>query len=241
MKVGELARATGLTVRTLHHWEERGLVVPSARTHSGHRVYDDGDVRRVYQVVALRELGLPLDAVGELLASGSFAAVLTAHLQQVDDRLAALRSLRSTLSGVVDRLREAPDPTPSDVLMMIDEVSRVNDTFAQYFTPDQVAALQAARADGETTAAQWPDVIAGIRAEMAAGTDPADPRVQALAARWAELLAGFHRGEPELREQLFRMRAENATEVVAAGGPDQAMIDYVERARGSGRPTLDRS
>lgn len=73
MKVGELARATRLTVRTLHHWEERGLVVPSARTSSGHRVYDDQDVRSVYQVVALRELGLPLDAIGELLSSGSFA------------------------------------------------------------------------------------------------------------------------------------------------------------------------
>lgn len=111
MKVGELARATGLTVRTLHHWEERGLVVPSARTSSGHRVYDDQDVRSVYQVVALRELGLPLDAIGELLSSGSFADVLTAHLGQGDARLAALHALRGTLAAVVDRLREAPAPT----------------------------------------------------------------------------------------------------------------------------------
>lgn len=234
MKVGELARATGLTVRTLHHWEERGLVVPSARTASGHRVYDDGDVRRVYQVVALRELGLSLDAIGALLDTGSFAAVLGAHLEQVDARLAALRSLRSTLSRVLDRLRDVPDPAPPDVVRMIDEVSRVNETFAQYFTPDQVAALQARRDEGEAAAGEWPELIAAVRAEMAAGTDPGDPRVRALAQRWAGLLAAFHRGDPELREPLYRMRAENADEVAAAGGPDQAMIDYIARASGTG-------
>ncbi|MBP2366398.1 MerR family transcriptional regulator [Pseudonocardia parietis] len=232
MKVGELARATGLTVRTLHHWEERGLVVPSARTAADHRVYDDGDVRRVYQVVALRELGLPLDAIGDLLTNGSFDVVLAAHLEQVDARLTALRSLRGTLAGVVDRLRAAPAPDPSDVLRMIDEVSRVNDTFAQYFTPEQVAELQARRTEGEATAAAWPELIAAVRAEMDAGTDPADPRVRALATRWAELLESFHRGDPELREQLYRMRADNTAEVAAAGGPDQAMIDYI----GGGRP-----
>lgn len=230
MKVGELARATGLTVRTLHHWEERGLVVPSARTSSGHRVYDDQDVRGVYQVVALRELGLPLDAIGELLSSGSFAEVLTAHLNQVDARLAALHALRGTLAAVVDRLREAPDPDPSDVLMMIDEVSRVNDTFAQYFTPEQVAALRARRAEGEATAAAWPGLIAAVRAEMDTGTDPSEPRVQALAARWSELLATFHHGDESLRRQLYRLRDENPGEVAAAGGPDQAMIDYIARA-----------
>ncbi|MFP5023320.1 MerR family transcriptional regulator [Pseudonocardia phyllosphaerae] len=230
MKVGELARATGLTVRTLHHWEERGVVVPSARTASGHRLYDDGDIRRVYQVVALRELGLSLDAIGELLETGSFATVLSAHLEQVDARLTALRSLRGTLAGVVDRLRERPEPDPSDVLTMIDEVSRVNDTFNQYFTAEQVAALQARREEGEAAAAAWPALIASLRAEMTAGTDPADPRVQVLRERWEELLASFHRGDPELREQLFRMRADNAEEVVAAGGPDEAMIDYVRRA-----------
>ncbi|BBG04032.1 MULTISPECIES: MerR family transcriptional regulator [Pseudonocardia] len=229
MKVGELAAATGLTVRTLHHWEERGLVVPSARTHSGHRVYDDGDVRRVYQVVALRELGLPLDAIGELLVSGAFGAVLAAHLEQVDTRLAALQSLRRTLAGVVERLRHTPDPAPSDVLRLMDEVSRVNETFAQYFTPEQVAELQERRTDGEATAAEWPGLIEAVRAEMDAGTDPSEPRVQALAARWAELLAAFHRGDPELGERLNRMRTENAAEVSAAGGPDQAMIDYIGR------------
>jgi len=45
-KVGELARATGMTIRGLHHYDELGLLVPSARTQAGHRLYDQEDVRR---------------------------------------------------------------------------------------------------------------------------------------------------------------------------------------------------
>jgi hypothetical protein len=51
-KVGELARTTGLTVRTLHHWDALGLPTPSERTPAGYRLYDEGDVRRLYQIVA---------------------------------------------------------------------------------------------------------------------------------------------------------------------------------------------
>lgn len=53
-KVGQLARSTGLTVRTLHHYDSVGLLRPSARTPSGHRLYDEDDVSRLYRIVALR-------------------------------------------------------------------------------------------------------------------------------------------------------------------------------------------
>jgi DNA-binding transcriptional MerR regulator len=55
-KVGELARATGLTIWALHHLDDLGLLVPSERTQAGHRLYDQEDVRRLYRIVALRRL-----------------------------------------------------------------------------------------------------------------------------------------------------------------------------------------
>lgn len=57
-KVGELARATGLSVRALRHYDELGLLVPSERTGGGHRLYGEDDVHRLYRIVALRSLGL---------------------------------------------------------------------------------------------------------------------------------------------------------------------------------------
>lgn len=66
-RVGELAGATGLTVRTLHHYDEIGLLKPSARTAAGHRLYSGDDVRRLYSIVALRGLGFSLGDVADLI------------------------------------------------------------------------------------------------------------------------------------------------------------------------------
>src|SRR5690242_21744766 len=70
-KIGELARATGLTVRTLHHYDEIGLLVPSERTQAGYRLYGEQDGRRLYEIRALRDLGIPLVEIPAALAGDS--------------------------------------------------------------------------------------------------------------------------------------------------------------------------
>ncbi|MGX9295964.1 MerR family transcriptional regulator [Tsukamurella sp. MT6.1] len=90
--VGAIARMTGVSVRTLHHYDEIGLVVPSGRTSAGYRVYDDADVERLHQVLTYRELGFPLEQIATLLDDPSADAM--AHLEQQ----------RKLLSERIDRL-----------------------------------------------------------------------------------------------------------------------------------------
>lgn len=66
-KVGDLAKLTGLTVRTLRFYDQIGLLSPSSATESGHRLYDDEDLSRLYRIVSLKELGLSLDEVKGVL------------------------------------------------------------------------------------------------------------------------------------------------------------------------------
>src|SRR5262245_9121884 len=96
---GELAAATGLTIRTLHHWDEIGLLRPAARSGVGHRRYSDDDVARLYRIVALRRLGLSLDEVGAALdrEGPDLRAAVAAHLARVDEDLESLRDLRRRL------------------------------------------------------------------------------------------------------------------------------------------------
>jgi DNA-binding transcriptional MerR regulator len=102
MQIGELARATGVTVRTLHHWEQVGLV-RAARSRNGYRDYDDSAVARVRSVAAWRELGLGLDDIGALLADGVTNAQLEAHR----DRLAAEAGRLAATAAAVTRALEA--------------------------------------------------------------------------------------------------------------------------------------
>ncbi|MFI9231023.1 MerR family transcriptional regulator [Streptomyces rimosus] len=65
--VGQVAGFAGVTVRTLHHYDEIGLLVPGGRSHAGHRRYSDADLDRLQQIMFYRELGFPLDEVAALL------------------------------------------------------------------------------------------------------------------------------------------------------------------------------
>ena len=88
-KVGEIAAATGVTVRTLHYYEEIGLLVPSGRSRAGHRLYSDTDIARLYQISLLRRLGLPLAEIARALddSSWNLRAVMAAHIAELDRRL----------------------------------------------------------------------------------------------------------------------------------------------------------
>src|SRR3984957_576987 len=100
--VGQLARATGLSVRVLRHWEDVGLVTPE-RTASGHRRYGPAQVTRLYRAVALRRAGLGLGQIAALLGERDPdpAATLRAHLAQLDEELRRRGELRDRLAAAV--------------------------------------------------------------------------------------------------------------------------------------------
>ncbi|KQX48557.1 MULTISPECIES: MerR family transcriptional regulator [unclassified Paenibacillus] len=67
-KVGEIAKLTGLTIRTLRFYDQIGLFSPSDQTDSGHRLYTESDISRLHQILSLKELGLALEEIKSLLA-----------------------------------------------------------------------------------------------------------------------------------------------------------------------------
>ena len=77
MTVGELAEVSGVTVRTLHHYDEIGLLVPSVRSAAGYRIYTDGEVDRLQVILTYRELGLGLDEIAAAIDTpGASADIL---------------------------------------------------------------------------------------------------------------------------------------------------------------------
>jgi MerR family transcriptional regulator, thiopeptide resistance regulator len=120
VRVGDLAAAAGLTVRALHHYEQIGLLSPSARTAAGHRLYGPEAVARLYRVIRLRRLGLSLDQIGRALddPQWSLASALRHHVTAVDSQIAALTALRSGVSTVLADVDGDSDPT-DDLLEVI--------------------------------------------------------------------------------------------------------------------------
>src|SRR5581483_8057150 len=130
--IGELAGMTGLTVRALHHYDELGLLSPAERTAAGHRRYGVEDVRRLYRIVALRRLGLPLGEIGRLLAPGppTLAETVRLQLARVDDELARGRELRDRLRRLLAALEASSEPSTEDLIEVMTMQER-------YYTPEQ--------------------------------------------------------------------------------------------------------
>ena len=231
--VGSLAEASGLTVRTLHHWDEIGLLAPAERSAAGHRRYSDDDVRRLYRIVALRGLGLSLDEVGEALEreGPDLRAAVAAHLARVEEELAQARDLRRRLRGILDAFDHIGEPSTDQIIDAI-EVMKMSE---QYYTPEQLEQLEARRTalgeDGMAKAQQdWADLIAELDAERLAGTDPADPKLQPLVDRWTALTRAFTGGDPGIAASLKRMYAEEGPEKASRGAVNAEVMEYAGRA-----------
>ena len=230
LTVGEVSAQTGLTVRTLHHYDELGLLTPQERTYAGHRRYGPDDVERLYRIVALRRLGLALDEVAAVLdgSGGGLEAVVRAQIDALDERIEASRRLRTMLAGVLDTLGRSERPGVDDILRAIEVTERME----KYYTPEQREYLarrkeelgDEAIREGEQA---WADVLGELRAEMEAGTDPQDERLDAARERMAELLQAFHCGDPQIQRSLHRMWSDEDPAELSRGMVDRELADYM--------------
>jgi DNA-binding transcriptional MerR regulator len=117
--VGELAKLTGITVRTLHHYDQIGLVQPSDRSDAGYRLYGQADVLRLQQVLLYRELGLPLDQIAGVLEEGTPKAALAKHRETLVAKRAHLDAMLAALDTAL-AIEEGRKMKPEDVKTMFD-------------------------------------------------------------------------------------------------------------------------
>src|SRR5258705_1702141 len=121
LKVGELAKRTGLTVRTLHHYDEIGLLKPSLHTEAGYRLYTAADVARLQQVLSLRQLGFALEEVRDCLDRPGFAPleVSRLHVARLREQVELQRQLCERLEAGAALFRAAGGGSPDEVLPTI--------------------------------------------------------------------------------------------------------------------------
>lgn len=191
--VSEVARISGVTVRTLHHYDAIGLLTPSRRGRAGYRVYDDADLRTLQRIVVLRELGLPLEAIRTLVQAGMRELRATLSEQraklrsELDHKQAVLRALDAALAEgreetIMDKLFEGTE--------QFDSIKYQDETRARW--GDTEAYRESARRTALYGEAEW----ARIRAEN-----------EALLVAWAALhLAGAAADGPEARDLAERHR-----------------------------------
>ena len=111
VNIGTAARRSGITVKMIRYYESIGLIAPAGRSAGNYRTYDRRDIDRLEFIKRARGLGFSLEEIRQLLAlwddsgraSAEVKALVTAHVAELDARIAALKSMRRTLADLAER------------------------------------------------------------------------------------------------------------------------------------------
>jgi MerR family transcriptional regulator, thiopeptide resistance regulator len=217
-KVHEFAELSGVTVKTLHHYDRLGLLKPR-RTETGYRIYAEGDLERLQQVVALKYLGLSLQQIRIVLERAPLGLPDALRLQRqvLEEKQ---RHLARALSAIIEAEKSIRPGEPADLAMLkrlIETITQQDeaDVLRKYWNDDEWTKYELALAEIRTGPIEdWKNLNREIAAAAATGEDPAGEKAQALGARYMEFMQrDAHRFRDMVhlfREPEFRAASERA-------------------------------
>ncbi|MFG6488107.1 MerR family transcriptional regulator [Roseateles sp. BYS78W] len=234
--VGELAKRAGLTVRTLHHYEDLGLLRASGRSEAGYRRYGEADVLRLHRVLALRDAGLSLKDIAPLLDGETpqpLAQVLAAQIEQIQAQLLAQETLLQTLRNAAKRLELHGDS--GDAVQVLLDAMAIRRVHERWISPEQMRTMRrhweaVPEAERDAIEADWPRLVAEARAAMEAGKTPDAPEVHALVRRWLALQQRFKDLAPGMEDTMKRMYAAEP-ELARQSGVTPELLAYLRRSK----------
>ncbi|MEM7553843.1 MAG: MerR family transcriptional regulator [Cyanobacteria bacterium P01_A01_bin.84] len=141
MKVGELAKLTGISVRTLHYYDEIGLLSPSKRTDADYRLYSDTDIVRLQQIMSLRQLGFSLGEIRECLQNLNFSLhrTIELHITRLREQIDLSHKLLNRLETINSHSTQSV--SVEDLIQTIEAITM----FEKYYTPEQLETLKERR------------------------------------------------------------------------------------------------
>lgn len=234
-KVGDLAKLTGLTVRTLRYYDQIGLFSPSDYSESGHRLYNKTDLAKLQQIQSLKQMGLSLEEVQSVLTgrnSISASELIFTQMARLKEDIRIQQTLLKELEHV-SVLIHNKQPLQSEDLIKLLGAMKMNQE--KYFTKEQLDHMkkQYESTDAETmkqAEQEFTAVLNEIRSHMQQGSPATDANVRRLAKQWRELVGMFTpQSDPEFIKAAEKFHAENPENDLRFG-VDAEVYQYIGEA-----------
>jgi DNA-binding transcriptional MerR regulator len=224
-QASEFARLTGVTVRTLHHYDRLGLLKPTGRTSAGYRLYSERDFARLQQIVTLKFIGLPLKQIKSLLDRNALDLQTTLRLQReiLGERQRQIESAIEAIERAERHIASGDEPDWEALRKIIEVIEMQNnwDWVKKYYTEEQLAELKTRGTPEvlERGQREWAVLIKEVEQAVREGVDPSSGRAQSLAARWNGLIEEFTGGNPEILASLKCLYSDEANWPAGAQKP----------------------
>lgn len=224
LKIGQLAKRSGLSVRALRHYDDIDLLTPSVRSDKGYRLYDSADVARLYRIQALRRLDLPLTHIQAMLAEGgaSLPQVVAQQIASLERQIAQASALHGQLRDLQAQLDECHEPSMDNWLAALERMAAAT----RYFTDAELHTLKTRRLHSGGGNAQ---LIATLHALMARGLAPDSPEAGAFARRWIATLLEEVGGDEGMLMKLYAMHWNEPT-LHTLSGVGRAAMQFISHA-----------
>lgn len=212
--VGDVARLAGVTVRTLHHYGEIGLLVPGQRTGAGYRQYTDRDLARLTRILYYRDLGFALDAIAAMLdGSADQTAHLRSQHQLLAERLARVQAMVTAIEKELEAHMNGNELSAEEKLKIFgDSYDPGYEAEAEQRWGDTAAWKQSRQRTAAFDKSDWQQVKAdtdGLNAELVAvftaGAAPGSSAANAAAERHRAEVAKFYDCTHQMHRHLADM------------------------------------
>ncbi|MBC3916320.1 MerR family transcriptional regulator [Undibacterium sp. CY18W] len=224
LKIGELASRTGLTIRTLHHYDKIGLLTPSARSEAGYRLYDRADIKRLHRIQALRRLDLSLAEVADVIngENADLQSVIEQQITSLQQQIAQSMGLHDRLQELSTLLKANQEPNLEYWLSTLEMMSVIG----KYFSRDEITHMRAQEQDhqGILDGAMRP-LIETARALIDQQVPPSDARAMAMSREWIATM-GRLMPDAHLLNKFSQMH-RNEPSLQSLSGVDDEMLDYI--------------
>ncbi|WP_171691385.1 MerR family transcriptional regulator [Paenibacillus germinis] len=239
--VGQLSKETGITIRTLHYYDELGLLKPSFTTEAGYRYYAEADVMRLHEIVALKKMGFTLSKIKNMVADNSeserkerWKSSVTMELRAIRSELQRLGDLEKILIVSLQSMDIKGELTAEDLFLFIRSIQndsrKEQESFRlKYFTEDELLIIDNLPQLGENNLRTdtWVRLLGDIRANR---HEPPHSQVsQQLAKRVIDVSREFFQGNDELIEKYWNLVRPDDSHTEKIYGVDTDTMDYINR------------
>jgi DNA-binding transcriptional MerR regulator len=241
--IKEFADLTKVTVRTLHFYDQIGLLKPSYQKANRYRVYTETDLLRLQQIVTLKFMGFSLDQIKELLDRKGYTVLRSLKIQAevVKDEIERLRRASRAIERVLEALQSRGRIDRRKLIQIMEVIQMGEDVkkawHEKFYTEEELKEFQeiGKKYTPETMAEyqrRWAELIEEVKQNLSA--DPASETAQSLAKRWMELLDEAYGGHPRLETRIGEAYTGGAIPADRRPfGPE--VRDFIKRAQAAAK------
>jgi DNA-binding transcriptional MerR regulator len=235
--IAEVARDSGVTSRTLRHYHAIGLLIPARIAPNGRRYYEQEQLLRLQQILLLRDLGLSLDVVADVLerqSSASTIEVLGRHKEWLLREQLRLGRLIRTVDSTIGNLRRGDEMKPEKVFEGFEHnpyEAEARERWGDEAVDASYRRMQGwSEQDAELARTGYPRVHEGLAELKAEGADIRDPRVQELVRLHHQITSLFWTPNREAYKGLGQLYLDDERFRQNVGGGDDSLVQYLHDA-----------